>query len=174
MSQTTSKTESLQTYNFRDRFKFYEVGTVITIHLQDDSELTVILERLKKNKNIQILNVPKEIFHKSEFQDFFFQHIFNIFLYFDMKETKKDFVLTKETITTGKYIQILPNCFYDVEDAKKILLDLESNLNLEYIYVDTYLGSIDLTKQFIKKLEYKIIDENRTKKYGLFRIKKKI
>jgi hypothetical protein len=172
MSQTTSKTESLQTYNFRDRFKFYEVGPVITIHLQDESELTIILERLKKNKNIQILNVPKEIFHTSDFQDFFFQHVFNIFLYFDMKETKKNFVLTKKTITTGKYIQILPNCFYYVEDAKKILLDLKSNKNVEYIYVDTYLGSIDLTKKIIKKLEYKIIHEKRTKDYGLFKIKK--
>lgn len=172
MSQTTSKTESLQPYDFRDRFKFYEVGPVITIHLQYESELTNILDRLKKNKNIQILKVPKKIFHTSEFQDFFFQHVFNIFLYFDRTETKKHFVFTKETITTGKYIELLPECFYNREYATKIIEDLKSNINLEYIYVERYLGSYDLTKDYIKLSGYKIIHENRTRQYWLFQVKR--
>lgn len=173
MSQTTSKTESLETYNFRDPYKFYQVGPVITINPQDESKLSHIFESLKKNQNIQILNIPKTIFHKSQFQNFFFTELYTLFYYFNIKQTRTNFVMTKDTISNAKYIVLPPTFFYIIEDAKKILLDLQSNKNLEYIYVETYLGSMDITRKLIDKLEYKIVHEKKTRTYTLFKISKR-
>lgn len=170
----TQKTDIIQD------FIFYENGKVVKINIENINKgkyLDRVFKSLLKNNNLNTLYVPVELFDIKKFQDFFYNDLFTKFFNFDMKQDKNNLIITKKTITTGKYIVVPYDFVYDPHKSKDIIIDIHSNKNLEYIYVDKYLGFVDTTKQFIlepfKKRGYDYKTIKFTRNYHLFKISKK-
>lgn len=170
----TQKTDIIQD------FIFYENGKVVKINIENinkEKYLDRLFKSLLKNNNMNTLYVPVELFDKKKFQDFFYNDLFTKFFNFDIKQDKNNLIITKKTITTGKYIVVPYDFVYDPHKSKDIINDINSNKNLEYIYVDKFVGFVDTTKQFIlepfKNRGYHYETIKFTRNYHLFKISKK-
>jgi hypothetical protein len=181
-SQSDSSQLETQKTDIIQDFLFYENGKIVKINVENmnkEKYLDRVFKSLLKNKNLNTLYVPKNLFDKKEFQDFFYNDLFTKFFNFDMKQdkTKHNLIITKKTITTGKYIVVPYDFFYDINKSINTINDIKSNKNLEYIYVDKYLGFVDATKKYIleplKKLGYNYKTIQFTRNYHLFKISKK-
>lgn len=167
------KTIVLEKVNFKDKYHFYENGDTIKIDLKKESDLPIILEKLKNNKNIKKLYVPIDVFNKRIFKDFLYNDLFSNFSFFDMKETSKNFIITKKKITDGEYIVLPITFFWYPEELEKITTDLKQNTNLKYLYAEKYLTNESSIKTLINDLGFTIKINKSTSKYFLYELKKK-
>ena len=122
MSQNSQKTVTLKEINFKDKFHFYQSGKIIRMNLEKQSDFPNILEKLKKNKNLEILSIPKEIFEKKN--QTIMVALFEIFSIFNIQLKNQYYIISKrKQIGTAECVEIPFEYHHSIE--KKNLLTIK-------------------------------------------------